>query len=79
MLGRIAFGAVVHEETFLVGFWTSSDSICANRLAGRYRQLDTGYSSLLENLFQVFESAVESLMISVTRFIKNTPPKSKVG
>lgn len=78
-MGRIAFGAIVHEETFLVGFWTSSDSIYANRLSGRYRQLDTGYSSLLENLFQVFKSAVESLMISITGFIENKPPKSKVG
>lgn len=78
MLGRIAFGAMFHEEIFLVGFWTSSNPIWANRLPERWRQLDMGYSSLLQNLFQVLKSAVESLVISVTRFIKNKP-KSKIG
>jgi len=78
MLGRIASGAIVHEETFLVGFWTSSKSIYANRVPGRCRQLGTGFSSLLGKLYQVLELAVEALVKNITRFIKDKPPKSKI-
>lgn len=31
-MGIIAFGDIIHEETFLVVFWTSSNPVYTNRL-----------------------------------------------